>query len=156
GNNNGFITGDSSSLSELDGLRELGVKIEVISSEQNALGNLISCNDTGCVASDFLKDQKKDIEKALGVDVKLLKVAGLDIVGSCIACNNKGFLINPNASSSEFNIVKKALGVDGAASTANYGDVFVSHSILANSNGVLVGSLTTGPELMRVIEGLNV
>ncbi|MBN1160058.1 MAG: translation initiation factor IF-6 [Candidatus Diapherotrites archaeon] len=155
GNSKNFVIGDALSEDEKQKLKDLGLKLVEIPSNLNAFGNLIACNDKAAIIAPELKDKKKQIEKALDVKAKEMIIAGLNIVGSCLTVTNKGFVVNPNISEKDFKGLEKLFGVKGIVSTANYGDRFVSHSVLANSNGAVVGTLTTSPEIIHITEGLN-
>ena len=49
-----------------------------------------------------------------------------------------------------FRSFSNVLGVDIVPATINGGIPFVSSGILANSNAVVVGNLTNGPEIMML------
>ncbi len=121
----------------------------------SALGNLMVCNDHGCLVSDCLKDYRKDISKFLDVPVKVTRIGGSRIIGSQCVATNKGFLASPNMTDKEFKLFEKVLGVEGDMGTVNLGSFFVKSAIIANSNGFLYSETTRGPELARIDESLG-
>ncbi len=48
------------------------------------------------------------------------------------------------------NLIKESLEVDVEAVTVNGGVPFVASGVIANSKSVVVGTLTTGPELIML------
>jgi translation initiation factor 6 len=122
----------------------------------NALGNLIALNDFGGISSPLLSEKMvKELNRFFSLEFIRNEIAKTDVVGSCIVVTNKGFLVNPNTSKKEFELLKKTFKVEGQLGTANYGDPFVANDVLANSKGALVGEQTSGHELIRVDEGLR-
>lgn len=135
--------------------KNIGIEVEFIKSKENAIGNLILTNDKGAVISQTLKDHKKIIEDVLNVEVTVGKIMGLDIVGSLGIATNKGFLISTYATEEEYARIKDALKVDGDIGTVNYGSPFIKSGIIANSRGVLIGENSTGIEVGRIVESLD-
>ena len=102
-----------------------------------------------------MKKQKKIVEETLGVKAKIGTVAQLSIVGSCGVATNKGCLLHRDVMEEEMGIVEKTLGVNADIGTVNFGTPFVKSGLIANSNGFVVGKMTTGPEIVRVDEALG-
>ena len=136
-------------------MKKLGVNVLCLDSKQNAMGNVILCNDTGALASPELKPFKKKIEACLKVPVTFGKLLDMDIVGSVCLATNKGFLLNMHAGDEDFEFVKKVLGTEGDIGTINFGGQFVRSGLVANSSGAIAGSRTSGPELSRIEESLG-
>lgn len=157
GNSNGVLVPNIINSLELKRIKEKlkDVEIKVLETKYTALGNLILCNDKGCIASGLLKDKFEEIESVLDVDVKEGKILNTEIVGSLCVSTNKGFLLTMHASKEEFDFIKKVLKVDGDIGSVNFGSIFVKSGIIANSRGVLVGNQTTGPEIGRIDEALG-
>ena len=89
GNRNGIVLTKIIEDHELKKIKSLGINLKVIKSKETALGNLILCNDNGCIISERLKKYKRVIEDALGCEVELGRIANLDIVGSVSLANNR-------------------------------------------------------------------
>ncbi len=136
-------------------MKKLGINVLCLESKQNAMGNLILCNDKGALASPELKPYKKKIEACLKVPLTFGKILDMDIVGSVCIATNKGFLLNMHASDKDFELVKKVLGTEGDIGTVNFGGPFVRSGLVANSVGAIAGSMTSGPELSRIEEALG-
>lgn len=137
-------------------LKSLDMNYSVVGSKFNCLGNLILCNDKGAVISKtFSKIEKKKIGNILDVEAEYGMLAGMNIVGSTAVATNKGCLVHRDASENEIKKVEEILKVDADIGTANFGSPFVGSSFFANSNGAVVGDSTTGPEVDRIYETLN-
>ncbi|HIH22014.1 MAG: translation initiation factor IF-6 [Candidatus Diapherotrites archaeon] len=155
-NKHGIIIPEIAEREEVQELEEKGIKAKVIKGNL-ALGNLIALNDSKAVLSPLIsKKQQGEIEKFLKVECMQAKIGSSELAGSSMVLTNNGFLINNNASKQEFEKIKAFLGVEGKGTTANYGDSFVGNSVIANTKAVIVGSLTTNIELLRIKEGLEV
>lgn len=155
GNKKGFVVSNIIEDYEMDTFENSGIRIMKVP-EIIAVGNLAEFNDNnGFCSKMFSEKTKKEISKFLGIDVQYAEIANSNLIGSGLVTTNKGFIMNPNASKEEFDKISKELGVYGTAGTANYGDVFVGNSIIANTNSVLVGIRTSGHELIKIDEGLR-
>ncbi|MDY6776978.1 MAG: translation initiation factor IF-6, partial [Candidatus Nanohaloarchaea archaeon] len=155
GNSSGIVVPDIVTEHEREVLEEKGVEYMVLESKYTAFGNLLLCNDEGCLISRELEDRKEEIGEFLDVPVKTGTVAGLDIPGSCGVATNQGVLLHRDASEEELERVEEALGVEGDIGTVNFGTPYVHSGVLADSENVLVGNDTTGPEVQRVQEALG-
>jgi len=165
-----FATGNSNAIlvpwyvwdSELDGinasLKEYGIDMEVIPFRNTltALGNLILANDRAAlVSAKFRREDVRAIEDALGVEVERGMVGDYHAVGSAGVVTNRGGLVHPEASDEELEWLRDLFKVDIYVGTANMGVPFVGSCMLANSKGVVVGHLTTGPEIVKIEEALG-
>lgn len=133
-----------------------GMNLLILKSKFTAVGNLILCNGKGAVVSKFFsKKEKEEIEDCLGVEAIFSSIAGIQTVGSCGVATNKGCLLHRDAGEEEIKKVEEILKVRVDIGTANFGSPFVGACILANSKGGLVGESTTGPEMVRIQEALD-
>jgi translation initiation factor 6 len=152
--NDKILVTDLIEANEKKALEKKGLKVKEI--DLTAVGNLIALNEFGGIASPLLsKKQVKEISDFFEVKFKVMGIGGSNLTGSCVCVTNKGFIVHPNITEKEFSLLEKVFKVRGAPTTANYGDRFVGNSVLANSKGIIVGLLTTGPELTRIDEGLG-
>ncbi len=137
--------------------RELGldVNVSVLKSKYTALGNLIICNDRGAIISELIKSSRKTIEDVLGVEVVVASIAESKLPGSFCVATNRGFLLSNNGSEQDYELLKDVLKVDGDIGSVNFGSIFVRSGIIANSNGYLVGEMTTGVEIARIDDALG-
>ena len=140
---------------ELEEVKKLGLKYAILDTKYTALGNLILANDKGAIISPLLKNQKKVIEETLQVPARVGEVAELKIVGSCGVATNKGCLLHRDALDDEMDLIEEVLKVEVDIGTVNFGSPYVKSGVLANSNGFVVGKMTTGPEIVRIDEALG-
>jgi translation initiation factor 6 len=141
---------------ELEALQKLPINFTTIKTTKTALNNNILCNDkVAFVSKDYTKTEVETIKKSLGVNVVPTNIARTNLPGSCGILTNKGAILNSNAMSAEIRVIEKELGFEIGLGTVNRGSNFVGSGIIANSNGFIAGSLTSGSELMRVDESLR-
>ena len=151
-NNNGIIVSRLMSYAEINSLsKNTGLNVSQLDSKYTALGNLIVANDKGGLISPLLSNQdSKLISDVLGVPLESMTVASYDLVGSVVAATNSGAIVHPEALDSELEQINSILRVKASLGTINGGVPFVSSGIIANSKSLVVGSLTSGPELMML------
>jgi len=150
GNKNGILLPKIAEDYEIKKLKKFN--IEIINSRKTALGNLILCNDNGCLIPKDFSKFKKQIQDALDVEVDIGTIADLELLGSCARASNKGCLCHREATEKELEKIKNLLKVKVDIGTVGYGNPFIKAGIIVNSNGILVSDLTTGPELERIFE----
>ena len=142
--------------SEMEALKKLPIKFVTIKTEKTALNNNILCNnEVAFVSKDYTKEEVKQIKEALGVKVIQTDLAGTNLPGSCGVLTSKGAIFNPLSSDAEVKKIEKELGYEIGLGTSNLGNNFVSTGLIANSNGFIVGTLTSGHEIMRIDESLR-
>ena len=90
------------------------------------------------------------IKDILGVEIIQKRIAGHNQVGSVMVANNSGAAIHPEADEEDMKQFANVLGIKVEHSSINNGIPYVSSGILANNNTIVVGSLTTGPEIMML------
>ena len=151
-NNNGILLPKTAFENEYDFLKkELDLEIGVLDSKLTALGNVICANDKGAVVSPWLsKEDCQTISDVLGVETMQKKIAGFNQTGVVMVANNSGAAIHPEADEEDMKTFSNLLGVKIEQSSINNGIPYVSSGILANNNCIVVGSLTTGPEIMML------
>ena len=133
-----------------------GFQITSISLDDNAFGNLILCNDKGAIISPKLEEARDIIEKALKVPTRVLRYADSDLAGSCGLANNSGVLLHPLVTEEEAIIIGKTLKVDEVdVSTVNCGSPYLGGGVIVNDSLAIFGQNSTGPELQRIMEILN-
>ncbi len=156
GNSNGLLLPYFISDDEIEKLKKsLGEDITIgrLMDRCTAIGNLIACNDHTAIVSPMISETKT-IKKVLGVKVVQRGISGHDEVGACCVATNKGFLVHPDAEN-ESKRLSKIFKVNGLVGSVNFGFPFVKSGLIANSNGYLAGSRTTGIELGRIDEALG-
>ena len=151
-NSNGIIVPHYTTDEEIRFLREnLKVKVGRLRSKHTSAGNLILANDKGAIVSPLLgRGGLRIVQNILDVEVVQAGIGGLPLPGSMGTATNKGALLHPNVSDEELDLVADVLKVKVGVGTVNGGVSYVASGVLGNSRGMLVGSLTTGPELLTI------
>jgi translation initiation factor 6 len=130
--------------------------ITVMETKRTAYGNMILANDYGAIVDPRLqKETLKQISDTLCVEVVPGEVAQLPYVGSLAVATNKGIIAHPLIKDDEQELLKSVLRVPLDVGTVNCGIPYVGTGLLGNSNGAVVGSLTTGPELFIIENALD-
>ncbi|TRZ54644.1 translation initiation factor IF-6 [archaeon] len=152
GNSNGILVSKIADAREKKEIKKaLGINILVIKANATAIGNLVVCNDKGCIISSKLKKYGKDIAEALNCETAVGNVAGLHIVGSAAVATNKGCLCHRDASEEELKLIEDLLKVKTDIGSIG-GSPFVKAGIIANSYGIVVSEEASGPEMQRIDE----
>ena len=151
-NNNGLLLPSIASDEEIRVLRQAsGLNVERLKSKFTAVGNLISTNDNGALVSPLLNSEvNQQVRDVLGVPVNSIAVGGFIQTGSMVVATNIGAAIHPKATEEEIKIISESLQVQVEPATVNGGVPFLSSGIIANSKSVIVGGLTSGPELIML------
>ncbi|MFL6440960.1 MAG: translation initiation factor IF-6 [Nitrososphaeraceae archaeon] len=151
-NNNGILLPSIASDEEICVLRQAsGLNVERLKSKFTAVGNLISTNDNGALVSPLLNSEvNQQVRDVLGVPVNSITVGGFIQTGSMVVATNIGAAIHPKATEEEIKIISESLQVQVEPATVNGGVPFLSSGIIANSKSVIVGGLTSGPELIML------
>lgn len=149
-NNRGILLPKTAYPDEYEFLKkETELEVGVLDSKYTALGNVICANDRGAIVSPWLsRDDCKTISEILGVEVYQKRIAGFYQTGAVLVANNEGAAIHPEADEEDMKTFANVLGTKIVHSTVNNGVPYVSSGVLANNSNVVVGSLTTGPEIM--------
>ena len=156
-NNNGILVSSITSDEEINILKEKSqLNVERLKSKYTAIGNLIATNDHGAIVSPLCKDVKTQIQDILGVSVISMRISGYIQTGAMIVATNKGAAAYPNASDDEIKTISDILNVNVEPVTINGGIPFLASGIIANSKSVVVGNMTSGPELIMLSRAFNV
>jgi translation initiation factor 6 len=133
------------------------MNVERVQVKMTALGNLIVANDNAGFASPVIpRESLKQMEDVLGVPIEHLRIDTYHQVGALVVSTNIGAVVHPKTSEREIEHIGKKLKIDVEAATINGGVPFVASGIVANSKSVVVGSLTTGPELIMLSRAFKV
>ena len=156
-NNNGILVSYITSDEEINILKEKSqLNVERLKSKYTAIGNLIATNDHGAIVSPLCNDVKTQIQDILGVSVISMRISGYIQTGALIVATNKGAAAYPNASDDEIKTISDILNVNVEPVTINGGIPFLASGIIANSKSVVVGNMTSGPELIMLSRAFNV
>jgi len=151
-NNHGILLPGTSSPEEIANLQKCtDLNVKKLDTKHNALGNLICANDKGGIISPLIdKEHLREIEDVLDIEVLQKKIAGYNQVGAVMTATNQGGVIHPEADEKDISVFSNILGINIEPATVNGGIPYLSSGMLANSNAVVVGTLTSGPEIMML------
>lgn len=156
GNSRGVIAPELLDKDEERTLRDSGIEVTRISGRFTALGNLLLVNDKGGLASIVLPQQTiETISSALEIPIERGTIAGLKTVGTAGVVTNKGALVHPDITEEELETMKQVLKVPVLTGTACDGEKYVGICVVANSRSFLAGEPTTGAELGRIENALE-
>lgn len=156
GNSRGFLLSKYAFDKEIETIKKSGLEVERIPDRLTAVGNIILANDHGALVNPLLSDESIEVvSETLDVDVVRGSIAKFKINGSVAVATNKGVLVHPSATPEEIKFLEKTMKVPADVGTVNQGTKLVGAGTVANSNGVLVGEKTTGPEMARIEESLG-
>jgi len=154
GNSKGIVISDRIYHEEIEEMQR-NFEVLVLETKHTAFGNLILANDNGCIVSSDLDKFRKDIRDFLGVDTRVGTIGGMDLVGSLAGCKSRGCLAHKEITDKEKKLIEKILDVNVSWATINFGNPWVKSGIIVNSNGLLYGDRTSGPELGIASETLG-
>ena len=122
-----------------------------------AVGNLVVANDRCALVSPALDHNAAgQVRDVLGTEVERCPIGEYHQVGSFVVATNKGAAVYPGLDENEVARIGSMLGVDAYPTSVNSGVPFVASGIVANSKNAIVGSQTTGPELVFITRALSV
>ena len=151
-NNKGILLPSTAYQDEYDYLKnETDLEVGVLDTKFNALGNIICANDKGAIVSPALsKEDCKVISDVMGVEVLQKKIAGSHLSGVSLKANNTGGVIHPEAEEKDIKIIEDLLSVNIEQTSINGGIPYVTSGILANNHCIIVGSMTSGSEIINL------
>jgi translation initiation factor 6 len=157
GNSNGLLLPYTTTSDELARLKAYGdVRVDWVDNKMTALGNIILANDRGAIChSDFDAKARRKISDTLGVEVVPGTVANLPIVGANTVVTSRGAVVHPLATTEEIEQIAELLKVDVEVGTVNRGSPYTRLGVLANSDGMIAGTDTTGVELAHISQVLG-
>ncbi|MBC7130773.1 translation initiation factor IF-6 [Candidatus Bathyarchaeota archaeon] len=131
--------------------------ITIMETKKTAYGNMVLANDYGAIVDPRLKQSEiRKISDTLGVEAVPGEIAQLPYVGSLAVATNKGVLVHPLITEEERKLLEDVLKVPVETATVNCGIPYVGTGMIGNTNAVVVGSLTTGPEMFIIGHALGV
>ena len=155
-NGKGIVVADLVLREELKRLSKTGLKTQGLAELLNAAGNNILCNDRGAIVNpEYSDDAIKVIEKTLDVPVHRGTLGGLGTVGMAGVATNKGAVVHPKVSDAEKEAARRILGGNIMPGTINRGGALIGAGVTANSKGALIGRETTGVEISRLEDALE-
>jgi translation initiation factor 6 len=134
-----------------------GLPVSKFDSKFTAVGNLVAANDKGAIVSSILDAKAvSQVKDVLDVEVHRLEIQDYVQVGALIVATNSGAAVYPKLNEKEVEEVGSVFGVEAYPASINGGIPFLSSGLVANSENAVVGSLTTGPELIFLTKALKV
>lgn len=153
GNNNGFFISNNSLSKKIEQITNK--KIIKLPGKINAVGNIMLLNDTSCLVHPEISEKALNtIKNTLNVDIERGTIGRIKTVGMAGYVTNKGLIVNSRISEDEFAKLENLFGMKPTICSVNLGSYMIGSSVLANDNGCLVGSETTGYELGQIVKGL--
>ena len=154
-NSKGAVAADFATRSDVDKMSPW-VDVTRIEDLLNAVGNNIVANDNGALVHPEVSDETLAlISEALKVDAARGTVGEMKTVGACAVSTNKGVLVHPRVSEEEKEVMEELFNVSIGVGTANFGSPLLGAAMVCNSQGGLAGSKTTGVELNRIEDVLE-
>lgn len=148
GNSKILLVPDSIRDSEIAELKKLGISFEIIHTTLTALGNNLIVNDNYFFYNpDFEKDAIAEISKALGLQGEPLQLHLWEVIGSVVALNTKGGLIQKDIPEDIKNYLEKKLQIKLEFGTLNMGSPIISGCVVVNKNGMVFGRGSAGIEI---------
>jgi len=156
-NSHGAVVADFIGEEEIEIIaKNFGENVLVIKDKFNAAGNNILANDYGAIVHPMMSDETiKDIKGVLDVEVERGTIAGVNTVGMAAVATNKGMLCHPKIEDEEKKKLEELFDVPVNIGTVNHGIPYVGAGVVANANGAIMGSKTTGIEMGRIEDALN-
>ncbi|TFH11137.1 MAG: translation initiation factor IF-6 [Candidatus Thorarchaeota archaeon] len=156
-NSNGILLPYTINDEELKQVKQTAeVPVDWIDDKMTALGNIIIANDNGAMCHpDFSPASIRKISDVLGVEVIPGTIAKLPIVGATVVTTNQGAVVHPLATEDEIEQLSQLLKVHIEVGTVNRGSPYTSLGVLANIDGMIAGSDTTGVELAHISQVLG-
>ena len=157
-NGNGMLVSRLAEDSEISELRAAtGMNVSRLESKLTAVGNLVVANDRCALVSPVLDPRAiSEVRDVLGTEVERTPIGEYHQVGSFVVATNSGAAVYPALDEKEVGRLGSLLGVDAYPTSVNSGVPYVASGIIANSRNAVVGSQTTGPELVFITRALGV
>jgi translation initiation factor 6 len=132
------------------------VTVDYLDDKMTALGNIIVANDNGALCHpDFDAKARRKIGDVLGVEVVPGTLAKLPIVGANTIATNQGAVVHPMVTDAEIELLSQLLKVHVEVGTVNRGSPYTSLGVIANVDGMIAGTDTTGVELAHISQVLG-
>ncbi len=134
-----------------------GLSVARLESRFTAVGNLVAANDSRAIVSPILEARAvAQVRDVLGTEVQRTPIKEYTQVGALVVATNSGAAVYPGLDEQEVAALGSFLGVEAYPTSVNRGVPYVASGIVANSKNAVVGSQTTGPELVFITRALSV
>ncbi|MGB9748710.1 MAG: translation initiation factor IF-6 [Candidatus Woesearchaeota archaeon] len=142
---------------EIENLKKLKIKHQIIDSDLTALGNNIFVSEKIIIINpDYSLRAEKKLKEIFNLEVRRFYVRGIRTIASLIRANSQGAVISDLVPLKKQEDLKILLGVKNIeTTTVNFGNQIISSGIVLNNKGLIIGSKTTGPEIMNIESALG-
>lgn len=132
------------------------LEVTTLEDRFNAAGNNILVNDGGALVHPGIKEKMvKKIEKTLEVPVYRGTISKMGTVGMAAVATNKGVLCHPKIDDGEKERLHSTFKVPVEIGTVSHGMASIGAGLIANVHGAVTSPHTTGIELGRMEEALD-
>jgi len=154
-NSHGAVAANIINNSEFQHLAKM-MNLTILPEKNNALGNSILVSDEKALISPYIsRRSERRIQNIMDVETIRGTIAGLDNVGMAAVVTKKGLLCHPKITQEEKEAIDEFFGMESRIGTVNFGIPLIGAGLVSNSNGAVVGSRTTGVELNRIENALD-
>lgn len=156
-NSRGAIVPRMMNKAEIAQLKSAGLNVLVLEDQGfSACGNNIACNDHGALINpDMPHAQAKKIADTLGVEHELSMLSGYKCTGMACVATNKGWAAHNRINEQEVEMLESLFNCKGINCTVNSGTALVGAGICATSKGALIGETSSGFEIARISQALD-
>lgn len=155
-NNHGIVLPGTISEEEASFYKDAGLNVAILNTKFTALGNMVGVNERGGVVSPMIPaGEAREIADALDIEVIQKKIAGYNQVGAMMVATSGGGIVHPETDDEDIKEISKVMHVDLEPATINGGVPFLSAGMIANNKGIVVGSFTSGPEIMMLTRAFS-
>jgi translation initiation factor 6 len=157
-NSNGMLVSRLAEEGEINEIKTAtGLNVSRLESKLTAVGNLVVANDRCALVSPaFDSTAVSQVRDVMGTEVERLPIGEYYQTGSLVVATNRGAAVYPGLDEQEVERIGSLLGVDAYPTSVNSGVPYVASGLIANSKNAIVGSQTTGPELVFITRALSV
>ena len=159
-NAHGMVVADLISPREHERLTELaaayGLRLAVLDDRANAAGNNLLISDTAGICHPRIAPAaQRAASETLGVELAPLQLLEFETVGMAACVTAKGGLVHAQLPDDEVAALSERFGVAFRHGTVSFGMPLVGAGVVATRHGAICGRATTGIELGRVEEALE-
>lgn len=133
--------------------KEHSIELLTLKDKANTYGNNICFgNKKILINPNYSKNFKQDLGNQTKYEVIDLDIEDLENAGAITIFKNNKYFLSQEVNEKH---VKKIVNEIGGVGTINAGSNYISSGVVGNSNGVILGSLSTTVEIQNIVEGLD-
>jgi len=157
-NGNGAIVSRLAEQGEMAEIKSgAGINVARLESKLTSAGNLVAANDKFALVSPVLESKAvQQVHDVMGTEVERMPIGEFYQVGALVVPTNSGVAVFPGLPEDDVSRIAEMFGVDAYPTSVNRGVPFVASGLVANTKNAIVGSQTTGPELVFITRALKV